>query len=56
MIPYGAGIVDTPPQMHILDEWDLRVAEYDLVVCRLEPKNHVLEILQGDASSHSRAF
>lgn len=53
VIPYGAEIVDTPPQMHILDEWDLRVAEYDLVVCRLEPENHVLEILQGYASSHS---
>jgi glycosyltransferase involved in cell wall biosynthesis len=52
VIPYGAAIVTNAETSH-LDEWGVRPGEYYLVVCRLEPENHVLEILQGFADSDS---
>lgn len=47
MIPYGADIIKTPPDQEKLTPYGLQPKEYYLVVCRLEPENHVLEIIQG---------
>jgi glycosyltransferase involved in cell wall biosynthesis len=47
MIPYGADIIKTPPDQAKLTPYGLQPKEYYLVVCRLEPENHVLEIIQG---------
>ncbi len=53
VIPYGARIVDAPPGVGILTEWNLEPEKYYLVVCRLEPENHVLEIVRGYVASNS---
>ncbi|MEI8060339.1 MAG: hypothetical protein WCG67_09285, partial [Ferruginibacter sp.] len=50
-IPYGAKIVDIAPFESILNEWNLKPKSYYLVVCRLEPENHLLEIIQGYLAS-----
>lgn len=47
VIPYGAKVIDLPPSVSILDEWCLQSKSYLLVVCRLEPENHLVEILVG---------
>jgi glycosyltransferase involved in cell wall biosynthesis len=52
VIPYGAHIVESMPSA-VLREYGLRPKDYYLIVCRLEPENHVLEILQSFASSKS---
>lgn len=54
VIPYGCEIIETPPPIHALNEWDLAPNQYYLVICRLEPENHVLEILQAFQQSRSR--
>jgi glycosyltransferase involved in cell wall biosynthesis len=53
VIPYGAPVV-TDAQPRLLDEWNLDASGYCLVVCRLEPENHVFEILEGYLASASR--
>jgi glycosyltransferase involved in cell wall biosynthesis len=53
VIPYGAEIVTAPPHEDLLAEWNLKSGEYFIVVCRLEPENHVLEILEGYTTSSS---
>ena len=53
-IPYGCEIVDAPPSAEPLDDWGLVKGGYYLVVCRLEPENHVLEMLQAFQQSQSR--
>lgn len=50
VIPYGAPIIDQA-EAALLAEWGLEEGGYYLVVCRLEPENHVLEIVQGYAAS-----
>jgi glycosyltransferase involved in cell wall biosynthesis len=47
VIPYGCEIVDAPPPNRLLDEWRVDAEGYYLIVCRLEPENHVLEILRA---------
>jgi glycosyltransferase involved in cell wall biosynthesis len=47
VIPYGCDVVETPPALHLLSEWNLSPRDYYLIVCRLESENHVLEILQA---------
>jgi glycosyltransferase involved in cell wall biosynthesis len=54
VIAYGAYPVSGEPDPALLREWELESGDYFLVVCRLEPENHVLEILRGFASSASR--
>jgi len=54
VIPYGAQVVDRPPDVALLTEWGLQPSKYLLVVSRLEPENHVLEILRGFSMSESR--
>lgn len=53
VIPYGCEVVDTPLPRHALTEWNVEAGDYYLVVCRLEPENHVLEILRGFQQSGS---
>lgn len=52
VIPYGAPAV-LKANSSLLVEWDLVANHYYLLVCRLEPENHVLEILQGYTASNS---
>jgi len=54
VIPYGAAVVTATPSEDLLAEWGLKAGEYFIVVCRLEPENHVLDILEGYATSSSR--
>jgi glycosyltransferase involved in cell wall biosynthesis len=53
VIPYGCEVIETPPPAEPLSEWRLVPDGYYLVVCRLEPENHVLEILQAFQQSNS---
>lgn len=46
-IAYGADIPEPTPTQQILNEWNLNPKGYYLIVCRLEPENNVLEILEG---------
>jgi glycosyltransferase involved in cell wall biosynthesis len=46
-IAYGARMPTEMPDRKVLDEWSLQPDGYYIVVCRLEPENHVLEILEG---------
>jgi len=47
VIPYGCDIVEEPPPTDPIRVWSLFPNGYYLVVCRLEPENHVFEILQA---------
>lgn len=53
VIPYGATSVEYPPDASFLKEWQLKPGGYYLVVCRMEPENHVLEIIKGYKASRS---
>jgi len=53
MIPYGAYLVESSPGSEILNDFSVKPDDYYLIVCRLEPENHVLEILQGFVSSNT---
>ncbi len=47
VIPYGAPIIDTAPVSDILCDLGLRPFQYYLVVARIEPENHIIEIIEG---------
>jgi len=51
VIPYGAPIVNVPPDPALLDEWNLTPGNYFLVVARIEPENHLREIIEGYKAS-----
>ncbi len=53
VIAYGAKIVENPAESDILSELNLQSESYYLVVCRLEPENHVQEIVDGFLLSKS---
>lgn len=53
VIPYGCEAIETPPSIDLLSKWNLEAESYFLIVCRLEPENHVREILQAFNSSKS---
>ncbi len=53
VIPYGSQIIENV-QASVLSKYDLKPYDYYLVVCRMEPENHVMEILRGFAASKSR--
>lgn len=53
VIRYGCEVIEEPPPARPLSEWKLSPESYYLVVCRLEPENHVLEILQAFHQSRS---
>ncbi len=47
VIPYGCHLIEEPPASDLLSEWGIDPGDYYLVVCRLEPENHVLEIIEA---------
>ena len=51
VIPYGAPLIEHSPIPEGLSEWNLTAGQYYLVVCRLEPENHVREIIDGLTAS-----
>ncbi len=53
VIPYGCEVVHAVPRIEPLAEWSLVPGGYYLIVCRLEPENHVLEILRAFQQSQS---
>ena len=53
VIAYGADVVKESPSIEQLDTWQLKPDAYYLVVCRLEPENHVAEIISGFCASKS---
>jgi glycosyltransferase involved in cell wall biosynthesis len=53
VIPYGCEVIDDVPPTEPLAQWGLARASYYVVVCRLEPENHLLEILRAFKSSSS---
>lgn len=53
VIPYGCNVITTLPPVELLATWNLVRGGYYLVVCRLEPENHVLEILRAFQESNS---
>jgi glycosyltransferase involved in cell wall biosynthesis len=53
VIAYGAQVVNHAPATSPLSEWRLTPNGYYLVVCRLEPENHVLEIIDGYCATES---
>ncbi|HEX4311268.1 MAG TPA: DUF1972 domain-containing protein [Acidobacteriaceae bacterium] len=53
VIPYGCEIVNVPPDAAPVRNRGLEPGGYFLVVCRLEPENHVLDILRAFQKSSS---
>ncbi|GLI39390.1 DUF1972 domain-containing protein [Geobacter hydrogenophilus] len=47
VIPYGAPVADTPPDASLLRKWNLEPGGYYLAVARIEPENHIREIIEG---------
>jgi glycosyltransferase involved in cell wall biosynthesis len=54
VIPYGAAVVERTSDPALLTPWGLRPNDYYLVLCRLEPENHVEEIVQGFIRSKTK--
>jgi len=54
VIPYGCDCLDAAPADELLGKWNLVPGSYFLVVCRLEPENHVLEIIEAFQRSASK--
>ncbi len=55
VIPYGATLVGQAPDASLLAKWGLTPQSYFISVCRLEPENHVLDIVRAfEASCSSR--
>ena len=54
VIRYGCEAIERPPRPDALSEWGLEPDDYYLIVCRLEPENHVLEIMHAFAQSRSK--
>ena len=52
-IAYGAVPPPEMPSEMLINEWGLQPDSYYIVVCRLEPENHVLEIIEGFERSKS---
>lgn len=49
-IPYGADVVENTGADH-LTKYDLKAGGYYLVIARLQPDNHIEEIIRGHAAS-----
>lgn len=52
-IPYGAEILKDP-NPEILSNYDLEPFQFNLILARMEPENHISEILEGVARSQSQ--
>lgn len=55
MIPYGAVLCDEQPNVEYVKESGFAPNEYYLIVCRLEPENHVKEIILGFVGSNTKS-
>lgn len=53
VIPYGAPVLTESPDASLINEWNLETGKYYLVVARLEPENHVKEIIEGYLGSNT---
>lgn len=53
VIPYGAPAIDLPPSTEALAEWRIEPRRYYLIVCRVEPENHIYETISGFVASES---
>lgn len=54
VIEYGASVYECDEDTSSLQEFGLESGGYFLVVCRLEPENHVLEIMRAHSKSGVR--
>lgn len=54
VIAYGAPLVAAAPEGALLNEFRLSPGAYHLVVARIEPENHLREIIDGYVASASR--
>lgn len=54
VIRYGCEVVENPPPVTPLAQWGVDPGDYSIVVCRLEPENHVVEILRAYQRSQSK--
>ncbi len=52
-IAYGADIPFEKPKQELIEEWGLKPDGYYIVVCRLEPENHIVEMIEGYNRSNS---
>jgi glycosyltransferase involved in cell wall biosynthesis len=52
-IAYGAVLPSETPSVLLINELGLQPDRYYLIVCRLEPENHVLEMIEGFERSTS---
>ena len=50
-IPYGASVFDSP-EKSVLEEYNLEISGYDMLVARLEPENNIEMILDGFINSN----
>jgi hypothetical protein len=46
-IPYGSAVIETQDDESILSDLQLKKDEYFLIIARIEPENHIREILLG---------
>lgn len=51
-IPYGAELIKQPDEA-ILEPYHVKKDEYNLIIARMEPENHIQEILEGIKASVS---
>lgn len=54
VIAYGCDVIETTLPAESLVQWGLSPDSYYLIVCRIEPENHVLEILRAFQQSSSK--
>lgn len=51
-IPYGAEVIKKP-EASVLEPYHVKAGEYNLIIARMEPENHIREILEGVVKSDS---
>lgn len=54
VIAYGAPALKEKPNEKLLSEWGLEKEKYYILVGRMEPENHILEILEGFKKSNTK--
>jgi len=53
VVPYGTIAVETQPSVRGLQRWDVEAGKYYLIVGRIEPENHIVEMIRGFLASTS---
>ncbi len=54
VIPYGADVPVHTDEVSVLSEFEIKPFAYYVVICRLEPENPILEIINGFIASKSQ--